>query len=467
MKMIRESIESSVAFIKNMNETREIEAEEARQNPFLARALAREKYEGHRLAVFARTIALFIIAILIPFLNPQLESIFYVVSVLIFIGIGWLQLWAARVGQSGRELALIFADFILLTALFLVPNPFREVDIPTAFSYRFDNFIYFFLFLALGTLAYSWRTVWSIGIWIAAFWMLALVLVALFGITYPGLTETSKELYADNILFQWTLDPNSLQITERIEEAIVIVMVGCILGLKGARSNRLLIEQASIAAERANLSRYFPSSLVDTLASTNHDIGAVRNQDVAVLFTDIVGFTKYAERNSAENVMDLLRSYHSLVETSVFKNNGTLDKIIGDGAMATFGTPEASPDDAKNALLAARNILEQSKLLNDARIQNGLEEIRVSVGLHFGAVTLGDIGSSRRLEFTVIGDTVNVASRLEAMSRELGCQCVVSDELMRRANKVASDDGGNPGGFEHRHGIHLRGRETPIDVWTV
>ena len=450
-----------------MRQTRELEEEEARQNPFLAQALEREKYEGHRLAVFARTAALLIIAVLIPLINPQWDSIFYIGSVFVFILIGWLQLRAAQVGQSGRELLLIFADFILLTIVFLAPNPLREEAIPTAFQYRFDNFIYFFVFIAVSTLAYSWRTVWSLGFSIALFWLIALVVVSFFGYTIPGISEASAELYSDNLLFQWALDPNGLQISERIEEAIVIIIVGCILGLKGARTNRLLIEQAGIAAERANLSRYFPSSLVDTLASADRDIGAVRNQDVAVLFTDIVGFTQYAERNSADDVMDLLRTYHSLVETAVFQNGGTLDKYLGDGAMATFGTPDAGPDDAQNALAAAQAILQRTEELNEQRRREGLEVVQVSVGLHYGTVTLGDIGSARRLEFTVIGDTVNVASRLEAMSRELQCQCVVSDELMQRTNLDAPRDGDRINGFEPRQGVMLRGRQTPIDVWTV
>lgn len=465
--MAREIIESSIAFLKNMRDTRQLEAEEARQNPFLAKALEREKYEGHRLAIFARTVALGILAILVPILVPELHILFYVGILILFILLGWLQLRAARVGQSRTELLLIFADLVLLTAAFTITSPFQPEAIPTAFNYRFDNFIFFFLFLALGTLAYSWRTVWAMGIWTAGLWIIGLAGVYFFGRTIPELTEASNQLHADSELMRWGLDPNGLQFTERVEEIVVIVMVAIILALKGARSNRLLIEQASIAAERANLSRYFPSSLVDTLASTDHDIGAVRNQDVAVLFTDIVGFTKYAERTSPEEVMNLLRTYHSLVEAAVFQNGGTLEKYLGDGAMATFGTPETGPNDAQNALNAAQQILSEADKLNEARTQEGVEPVRVSVGLHFGTVTLGDIGSARRLEFTVIGDTVNVASRLEALSRELNCQCVVSDELMKRASGNTPRDDDSLNGFEPRPGVQVRGRETPIDVWTV
>ncbi|MDD9908168.1 MAG: adenylate/guanylate cyclase domain-containing protein [Ahrensia sp.] len=459
--------ESSLAFIRRLRSTREEELAAAQENPFLAKALEREKFEGHQLATFARTVALAIIVVLIPILTPQWHMIYYMSAVLLFIAIGWLQLWAADVGQSRLELMLIFADLVLLTILFVVPNPLQPDDVPTAFSYRFDNFSFFFLFMALGMLAYSWRTVWAMGFWIAICWAVALLLILLFGRTMPEWTEATNALYPDSEMMRWALDPNSVMFTERLEEIVVVIMIGIILGLKGARSNRLLMEQANIAAERANLSRYFPASLVDTLASTQHDIGAVRNQDVAVLFTDIVGFTQFAEEHPADEVMSLLRSYHNVVEKAVFQNKGTLDKYLGDGAMATFGTPDAGPNDAQNALKAAQQLLVDMNTLNEQRQRDGLDTVRISVGVHFGPVTLGDIGSARRLEFAVIGDTVNVASRLEAASRELDCQCVVSDDLMRRVSQAGISDGERRNGFEPRRGLQLRGRRTPIDVWTV
>jgi len=465
--MANSNVSSSLSFITNLRGMREAELEQANQNPFLAEALAREKYEGHRLATFARTIALGILAVLVVILVPAIHTLFYVGIILTFILLGWLQLRAARVGQSRLELFLIFADLALLTMAFTISNPFRPEEIPTAFNYRFDNFIFFFLFLALGTLAYSWRTVWAIGFWTACLWGIGLLGVSLLGTEIPGLTQASNEIYKDNELMRWGLDPNGLQLTERIEEIVAILMVAVILGLKGARSNRLLMEQANIAAERANLSRYFPSTLVDSLASTDHDIGAVRNQEVAVLFTDIVGFTEYAESTTPEAVMALLRDYHSMVEAAVFQNGGTLDKYLGDGAMATFGTPEAGPNDAQNALNAAQLILQETDKLNTSRSALGQDPIKVSVGLHFGVVTLGDVGSARRLEFTVIGDTVNVASRLEAASRELDCNCVVSDALMRKAMPSDLEEGDEPAGFAAKPGLKIRGRQNTIDVWTA
>jgi len=446
---------------------REVEEQQASSNQFLSQALENEKKEGHRLAAIARTIALGLVGILLPFLNPNLNVLYYEFGIALFIALGWLQLRMSSVGHSKVELALILVDISLLTILFITPNPFLSEEIPTAVTYRFDNFIYFFIILAVGTLAYSWRTVWAMGTWVALLWLGGFLWVSWFGHEIPELSEAAAIAFDGHVIVGNELDPNSIQPAVRIQEMVVFLIVAAILAVKGWRSNQLLMRQADIAAERANLSRYFPSSLVDVLASTDRDIGAVRTQDVAVLFTDIVGFTQFAEQHSPEAVMELLRHYHAFVERSIFQNGGTLDKYLGDGVMATFGTPETKPADAANALKAAMQLIEETKTFNEERKSNGIDPIKVSIGVHFGPVILGDIGPSRRLEFAVVGDTVNVASRLEASTRELGCQCVVSEELMRRAglsNETAHPDQVN---FSAKKAIKLRGRKTSIDIWTV
>jgi len=460
-------VPSPPGFFARLRQLRALEDQQVKSNRFLAQALENEKREGHRLAVIARTIALGLVGLLLPFLNPNLNVLYYEGAVLLFIALGWLQLRMASVGYSRAELLLILADVGLLTILFVTPNPFLGEEIPTAMIYRFDNFIYFFIILAVGTLAYSWRTVWAMGTWVALLWLLGFLFVSWFGHEVPELSEAAARAFDGHRIVTGELDPNGVQSSVRVQEMVVFLIVAAILALKGWRSNQLLLRQADIAAERANLSRYFPSNLVDVLASTDHDIGAVRIQEVGVLFTDIVGFTRFAEQHSPQDVMDLLRRYHAFVERSIFQNSGTLDKYLGDGVMATFGTPETGPDDAANALKAAMQIIEETKAFNDDRRANGVDPVHVSIGVHYGPVILGDIGPSRRLEFAVIGDTVNVASRLEAATRELGCQCVISGALMQRAALSNGDAHPEQAAFEAREDVKLRGRETSIDVWTA
>ncbi|MEL7430382.1 MAG: adenylate/guanylate cyclase domain-containing protein, partial [Pseudomonadota bacterium] len=171
------------------------------------------------------------------------------------------------------------------------------------------------------------------------------------------------------------------------------------------------------------------------------------------------------ERNTPENVMDLLRQYHALVEKTIFENSGTLEKYMGDGVMATFGRPETTAGDAANALRCATQIIKANEDFNEKRLSEGKEAVRISIGIHYGAVILGDIGPERRLEFAVVGDTVNVAARLEAESRPLKVRCVVSDDVMQHLDKDCIDLDVLTGAFRSHGDLKLRGRNKPISVW--
>src|SRR4029077_13674633 len=135
----------------------------------------------------------------------------------------------------------------------------------------------------------------------------------------------------------------------------------------------------------------------------------VRTQNVAVLFADIVGFTAYADGRGPMEVIGTLRQFHEHMDREVFNHHGTLDKYLGDGLMATFGTPFTSDADAGNALRCAQAMIGSiGEVTGDRRVRSD-PPIRLSIGLHYGQVVLGDIGLTR-LEFAVIGTAVNAAS---------------------------------------------------------
>ncbi len=444
--------------------TRRAEEESARKNPHLLRALEEEKTEGQRIATWARTIALAIVAVLLVYINPRPEVIYYLFLLLLFVLIGIAQLRAARVGQSRVELGLIFADIALLAVTLAVPNPFAPDNWPTALQFKFEGFVYFFIFLAGSTLAYSWRTVQTIGMWTAVIWMTAVGLVAWFGKQFPELSPKLLEAVGGDQRIFDLINPNSVILPSRIQEVVVFLIVAVILGLKSQRTNALLTRQAHLAAERANLSRYFPPSMVEELAQRNEPMGGVRSQKVAVLFADIVGFTKYAESHSPEEVISLLRSLHVTLEEAVFAHGGTLDKYMGDGIMASFGTPSPTPEDAANAVAAAFAMQDGVQKLNEGRITEGKEPVRLSVGVHYGPVILGDIGSERRMEFATLGDTVNVASRLEAATRELSCGIVISQSVIDAITEPEARAGFCQA-MRRQQGLALKGRAEEVDVW--
>lgn len=218
---------------------------------------------------------------------------------------------------------------------------------------------------------------------------------------------------------------------------------------------------------RANLSRYFSPKLVNVLASRDQALGEVRRQNVAVLFADIVGFTQMSEALTPEEVMALLRPYHACLETVVFEHDGTMEKFIGDAALAIFGAPDRGEQDATNALSCAFALLRGLQDLNAERISRQQKAIRIGIGLNFGPAVMGDIGTERNMAFAVIGDTVNVGSRLEALSRKLSCEIVASDSLIaevRREMTPAADS--LLKGFVASEPQELRGRVKKVSVWT-
>ncbi len=221
------------------------------------------------------------------------------------------------------------------------------------------------------------------------------------------------------------------------------------------------------ALARANLSRYFSPRLVDKLANKEQPFGPVRRQNVAVLFADIVGFTKISEVQPPEMVMALLRDFHGRMETEVFSHNGVLEKFIGDAMLATFGVPDPTNRDAIDALACARSMLDSLARWNAERNEVGQESVRIGIGLNFGPAVLGDIGSERNMAFAVIGDTTNTASRLETLTRDLNCDIVASDQFMDAARRQAGDgDARLLAGLHAGEEQKLKGREKKVLVWT-
>lgn len=210
---------------------------------------------------------------------------------------------------------------------------------------------------------------------------------------------------------------------------------------------------------RANYGRFMPEYVVKQLLDNpdSFRLGGV-NQTITVLFADIRGFTSISEKENPEKVVGLLNRYFSAMSEIIFAHGGTLDKYIGDGLMALFGAPNATPEDAKNALKTAVTMQKRVVRLNEELAAEGFSTIKVGIGLHTGVATIGYIGSDRRSEYTAIGDTVNLASRLE--SNSAGGDILVSE---------ATREAGGEELFEYtaRDPLTVKNRLEPVSVFEV
>ncbi|WP_282021983.1 adenylate/guanylate cyclase domain-containing protein [Ruegeria faecimaris] len=436
------------------------------ENKYTEAALERHKREGLELAVRARWIAMGLTGLLLIFLNPHWEVLWYHFILLLICANGWMIRRAGRVGQSRTELLLIFVDLLIMTLGMIIPNPFSDDVRPLAMQFRFDNFQYFFVILAAGTMAYSWRTVIAIGTWTAIIWTTGWVIAWWVAVPIPGISEKVAEALQGYPDVAEMLDPNSFRSSIRIQQVIVFLMVAVTLGVSMRRLNHLLMTNAGLERERANLSRYFSPNVVEELSQNDDPLKQVRKENVAVLFIDIVGFTKYAAGRDPYDVIEVLRGFHARMEAEVFRHHGTLDKYLGDGLMATFGTPVTTPLDATNAVSCARGMVTVIDRWNIERRRAGEPEIRVGIGVHYGSVVLGDIGANR-LEFAVIGDAVNVAAKLEAMTRELQARIVLSDAVRLQLEQEGSSASELTAEFTENKGHPVRGVEYPMDIWVM
>jgi class 3 adenylate cyclase len=235
-----------------------------------------------------------------------------------------------------------------------------------------------------------------------------------------------------------------------------------------ARVNAGLTKKHLHDLERARVhdvfSRFLPDHVVeDVLARTDDDLrlGGVRTLGT-VMFTDLRGFTAFTERRTPEEVIVVLNRYFDETSDAILEHGGTLVAYRGDGFLAVFGAPIEVEDHADRALATAREMIDvRLPRFNDWLREAGLgEEVRMGVGLATGSFMSGNVGSLRRLEYTVHGDTVNTASRIEGMTKTVGRPILLSDETYRALVSP-------PGDVEHVGEFDIRGRASTVSLWTV
>lgn len=234
----------------------------------------------------------------------------------------------------------------------------------------------------------------------------------------PLVTESNVHgvLYADR------LDPFATFSQEDLE-LISAVAAQTAVTVETIKAHRKLAREE---VARANYSRFMPEYVVKQLLERpdSFRLGGV-TQTVTVLFADIRGFTSISEHENPEKVVRLLNRYFTAMTEIIFEFGGTLDKYIGDGLMALFGAPTATAEDAKHAVQTAVAMQKRVLYLNRELRSESLPDVQIGIGLHTGEATVGYIGSEKRSEYTAIGDTVNLAARLESNAQP--GQILISD----------------------------------------
>jgi len=292
--------------------------------------------------------------------------------------------------------------------------------------------------------------------WRAGFLMLLIIGIltsfAIFNIkSWQGLLVVAAEiaLYIAAAIFLFN---NYRYIIHLISPVATILL--CYLSIT---AYKVAVEEREKHEIRSTFSRYVSESIVNEILKKGEIKLGGQKQELTVLFSDIRGFTSMSEKLAPEEVVHTLNEFLSAMTDIIFRNNGTLDKFMGDAVMAVFGSPVFYKDHALCAVRAAFMMKGKLNELNEKWKKQGRPPLAIGIGINTGEAIAGNMGSIRRMEYTVIGDTVNLASRLESLNKELNTEILISESTYMAVK-------GNVNAKEYT-GIKVKGKEKNIKVY--
>ena len=237
-------------------------------------------------------------------------------------------------------------------------------------------------------------------------------------------------------------------------------LLGIVLSHGGLTLNNYIREQRERLRQRAQFSKYVSRDVVDEILEDREGLAlGGKRRHITVLFSDVRGFTSISEKISPEQVVSFLSEYFAQITEIVFKHGGTVDKFIGDGMMAVFGAPKSYGDDALRAVKTGLEMIETMENLDPKWAKLMGHALKIGVGINSGDAVVGSIGSELRSDFTAIGDVVNLASRLEGLTKELGVPLLISEFTAAELPRDLP--------LKRLHQVKVQGREAPLLVYTA
>lgn len=365
-----------------------------------------------------------------------------------YSGAVWL-LARARKIQSRSTWAVMLGFCTLPTSIYIIAWFMLPSGTATYITGP-PGYLYFFLIVLTG-FAFNFRLSLVVGVFSALQYSLAAHLAA------PWLALVRHE---DALLLQDLTQESFYHF-----KSLMMAMTGMTIGIISRHVRNLIEESLEKQRETLMVSRLFgqfvSNEVKDKILLSAGQVSAGEKKTVAILFCDIRGFTSFSEKVAPEQVVEYLNEYLDAMVRAINAAGGTIDKFIGDAIMAVFGGVMPVENACDAALAAALLMRAALNELNAARAKAGLPAIHNGIGLHFGEVLQGAIGSAERKDFTIIGDAVNTASRIEGLCKDFKTDLVFSDSVYNAASPAVQARCRRIGEAQ------VKGREQPIDLWTI
>jgi len=337
----------------------------------------------------------------------------------------------------------IVVDMLLLFAL--IWSFHIQYGQPASFYLKAPTLLYVFIFIALRALRFEPGFVVFSGLVAAIGWLL---------LSYYAISTTGMENITRDYVEYMT--SNKILIGAEWDKVISIIVVTAILTTVIARGQTLLKQAIQSDAAAEDLSRFVPEVIADQIKHDAHepDLNRTETGECTMLFVDLESFTSISESMPPQQLVMTLNSFFAAAARPIHENGGVINQFIGDAILASFNIPKHNPDHASNAIRTALEILRELETREFAGIR-----LSGRIGINTGQVTGGLVGIPERLHYTVNGDNVNIASRLEQLNKEYGTRLLVSENTRR----MASDEFK----FKLIAERNLRGRSEMTQIYTV
>ena len=367
-----------------------------------------------------------------------------------------LRAWFAYSDQLSRAVlaASVIAEMVVLIGMLWGFAPQYETTLPIVL--KNSLFVAIFVLIALRALRFEPIWVWLSGLTAAIGWGT----LAYFAWGQAGPAGRTMD-------FVVAAKTGSLDLQGEMIRIAAILIVTAVLAVALARARRTLARAVQSSQSAAALSQFFDSEVATQITST--DLAPMAGQsvmrDAAIMFTDLRGFTRASATLSPADLIALIGEYQNVVLPVVRAHGGNIDKFMGDGILASFGAVNASPTYAADALRCIAAILQTSNAWARDRERRGLPALGIGIGVAHGPLVFGIIGVEQRLEYTVIGETVNLAAKLEKHNKAETAAACATASLVELAGR--QDAGLVASGFELRRARSVAGAAEPLDlaVW--
>lgn len=410
-----------------------------------------------KLAIKGRVVAIVLMgAWLIPTRPPERAWEFIaVLTILALIGVLHYAVIGSGADRPWVKYVFITFDIAVMSLAVVLSDSFPTAELPPSMIFRFGVFQYYFIILAVAAFSFSpgmliWSGVAGAAGWMSAYaWLTRDMPTVLNWADIPA-NPIQEQFYA---LF---FSPSFAPIGGPIQEGLTFIVVATLIAIVMRRAKNTVLRQLVAEQDRAAISqifgRYVPESVVSAMVADRGILAPVERR-ATVLFADLAGFTEITEKAGAGGTMAVINGFFDSATEIIGRHNGIVTQFQGDALMATFNLPVEDPEHAAHAVKAAQDILATVD-----RTQFGGHDLSVRIGVATGDVMAGNVGGGGRQSYTVYGDAVNIAARLEAMNKEYGTSVLFAEST---AGLVSGITGNRIGETE------VRGIQDPVAVYTL